>query len=320
MALGKLAGGAALALAGTYTATRVADAVIHRREDLDPNAIERPGSMFFIRGTGVHYIEAGSGPPLVLVPGFYGSTFSFAEQIPVLARHFRVLALDLPGFGYSDRPVDIDLSHTARAGWLAEFLDRMGVERATVIGHSMGGAIAMRLAEAHPERVEKLALVAGATPDETNCIPFYRFLRPLMSIPAALVLGNMQELRRPLRRIAYDPAFITDKRWEIYTRPARIRGSAASLIKMMGDVCHDAPLHPSKVATRTLLLWGEADQIVPLAVAHYLHRHLPDARLEVIPRAGHLVLEEQPERANEAILRFLGVAGSATSPARAAAL
>src|SRR5581483_157313 len=87
--------------------------------------------------------------------------------------------------------------------------------------------------------------------------------------------------------------------------PWRIRGSAACTIKMAIDSRHERPLDPEAIGTRTLLLWGEADRIVPLRIAHDLHRRLPDARLEVLPRAGHLPLEEQPAAATETIERFL---------------
>ncbi len=292
---------------GTVAARQLAEVVIRRHEHLDPDTVERPGGIVYVRGTGLHYVERGDGPPLVLVHGFLGSTANFDDVIERLAPYRRVVALDLPGFGYSDRPLDIDLSLTAMAELLSAALDRLGIERAAVLGHSMGGVIAMRLAAAHPERVERLILVAAPAPDEMHRLPLYPLLRPVLPVAVALTLANLSRLRRSLRNLTYDPAFITDERWQVYTRPSRLRGSAHALIKLLGDVHRDVPLDPAGIHTRTLLLWGEADTAVPLRVAHRLHALLPDARLEVVPQAGHLVLEEQPDVSATAILRFLGV-------------
>lgn len=307
---------ATAALSGGYAAVQAANAVIRRREDLDPDSIERPGALFYLRGLGLHFFDRGAGAAVLLVHGFGGSTYSFRYQLGPLSEHFRVLALDLPGFGYSDRPTDLDLSHTAHVERLREFLDRMGVERATVIGHSMGGAIAMRLAALYPQRVERLVLAAAAAPDERFNLPLYPLVRPLLPIPLAVVWSSPRRLRRSVERVVYDRAFITDELWREYFRPMRLRGTAASLIKLMGDVRRDEPVDPATVAHRSLLLWGEADTAVPLRVAHRLHATMPDARLEVVPRAGHLVLEEQPQASTAAILRFLGVPAR-TEPAAA---
>jgi pimeloyl-ACP methyl ester carboxylesterase len=197
---------------------------------------------------------------------------------------------------------------------MAELLNRLGVGRAALVGHSMGGAIAMRFAAAYPERVDRLALVGSALPDERMRLTWYPLLRGLLPIPAALVLGNMRLLRRFLGRIVYDPAFITDDLWAEYTRPSRIRGSVACLVKMFGDARFDAPLPPARVSAPTLLIWGEADRVAPLHDAHSLFRRLPNVALEVVPRAGHLVLEEQPHRCSDLLLCFLrdGRAGEST--------
>ncbi len=293
--------------AAAIAANRLAEAVIRRYEDLDPDEVERPGGMVYVGGTGLHYVERGHGPPLVLVHGFLGSTVNFHAVIERLAPHVRAVALDLPGFGYADRSPDVELSHTAMAELLCGALDRLGIERATVLGHSMGGTIAMRLAAAHPERVERLILVAAPAPDEGRHLPLYPLLRPALPVALALALANLPRVRRSLRGLTYEPTFITDERWLAYTRPRRLRGSARALVKLLGDMRRDAPLDPATIGVRTLLLWGEADTVVPLRVAHRLHALMPDARLEVVPQAGHLVLEEQPDVSANAILRFLGV-------------
>lgn len=293
------------ALAAGSAAIQGANALIRRREDLDPDAISRPGGMFYLRGVGVHFIDRGEGLPLVLLHGFGGSTYSFRHQLGPLAERFRVFALDLPGFGLSDRPSEADLSLTAQAARVRELLDRLDIARATILGHSMGGTIAMRLAATHPERVERLILAGSPAPDQLPRIRLPWLLRACLPLPYALWWTRPDSLRRALRRIVYDASSITDEIVTAYTYPVRLRGTAASLFKMAADIQRDTPIDPSGIAIRSLLLWGEADTAVPLATAHRLHATMPDARLEVIPRAGHLVLEEQPELCNERIMRFL---------------
>lgn len=292
-------------LGATYGAGQAVNAVIRRREDLDPDAIERPGGMLYLQGIGIHLIDRGQSTAVVLLHGFGGSTYSFRHQIGPLSERYRVLALDLPGFGLSDRPAQADLSLTAQAERVRALLDRLEIARAAVVGASMGGTVAMRLAATHPERVERLVLAGSPAPDRSMAPPLTALARPFLAIPYSLLWGRPAYLCRTLRRIVYDPAFVTDELCERYTYPMRIRGTAAALFKFISDARTDAPLDPARVRTRTLLLWGEADPAVPLSVAHRLHATLPDARLEVVPRAGHLVLEEQPERCTAALLRFL---------------
>jgi pimeloyl-ACP methyl ester carboxylesterase len=297
----------AVGAAGTaYGAVQLANAAIRRREDVDPDAIERPGAIFYVRGVGTHFIDQGHGPVVLLLHGFGGSTFSFRHQIGPLATHHRVLALDLPGFGLSDRPLDADLSLTAHAERLREMLDRLGIETASIVGASMGGIVGMRLAAAHPERVERLVLAGSPAPDRQIVRPRYTPARPFLPVGYTLLWGRPAYLQRTLRRVVYDPAFVTDDICAGYAYPWRIRGTAAALFRFARDARRDLPVHPAGIGTRTLLLWGEADPAVPLSVAHRLHATLPDARLEVLPRAGHLVLEEQPEACTASILRFLG--------------
>jgi len=107
------------------------------------------------------------------------------------------------------------------------------------------------------------------------------------------------------RRSAFDPAFMTDAVVEGYTRPSRLPGSAAVVRKLGRDIAKDARLDLSQIAVPTLLIWGEGDRVVDLKVGRRLAEQIPQARLEVIERAGHLPLEEQPERCNRLLLDFL---------------
>ncbi len=300
MILGALSGAA---FAGLYA---YAVRSVQRFEDLDLEGIERAGNTTQIGRVGIHFVEAGQGPLLILIHGFGGSTFSFRHTIPELARHFRVIALDLKGFGLSERPPGGDYSMTAQALLVSEFMERMEIRRATVLGHSMGGEIAMRLAINHPEQVERLILVDSASGrDIRHFAPGGRFLRPLLPVVALFTLHSRRFRHLSLRSAVHDPAYLTPEVLEGYFRPTRIRGHLRGMGELLASRRNDPPLDPSAVVQPTLVLWGEEDRWLPVSQGQQLHEQISGSRLVIIPRAGHLPLEEQPEESNRAILDFL---------------
>jgi pimeloyl-ACP methyl ester carboxylesterase len=216
------------------------------------------------------------------------------------------VALDLKGFGYSERPAAGDYSLTAQARLVGELMDRLGIPRAAVLGHSMGGAIALRLAATSPEKVDRLILVGSAPP--SRMVPRLAASPPL---PSLLRLGTALVLHQPrlreivLRQGFYDPAFLSPEMLGEFRRVARIRGSTDAIASLLSDAARDEPLDLSRVSQPVLLLWGRHDRWTSLRLARWLADQIPDARLEVIERARHMVLEERAEEANEAILSFL---------------
>lgn len=300
-----LAGTGVAALAtSAIVADRLAQRAIARFEALDPETAELPGQRFWVRGVALHYVEQGQGFPVLLIPGFLGSTFSFRHTLPALAERFRAIAVDLPGFGYSDRGAHLEYSAGNWANLLAEFLRRQGIARAVVLGHSLGGGIAQRLAVEAPELVERLVLVGSISAAERPPLP-PRGSGRLYRMGQAWVMPRQGAVRWFARRSAFDPAFMTDDVLEGYVRPSRLPGSAAAVRKMGRDLRRDARLDLSRIAVPTLLIWGEADRVVDLTVGRRLAEQIPQARLEVVEGAGHLPLEEQPERCNRLLLDFL---------------
>ncbi|HLZ70421.1 MAG TPA: alpha/beta hydrolase [Dehalococcoidia bacterium] len=302
--------------AGAVLADRLAQRALARFETLDADTAELPGQRFWVRGVALHFEEQGEGFPVLLIPGFLGSTFSFRHTMPALAAQFRVLAVDLPGFGYSDRGAQIEYSASNWVSLLAEFLGRQGIERAVVLGHSLGGGVAQRLALEHPELVERLVLVSSTSAAEPPRLP-PRGSRRLYRLGQAWVMPRHGAMRWFAQRSAFDPAFITDDVVEGYARSSRLPGSAAAVRKVLRDAAKDARLDLSQIAAPALLLWGEGDRVVDLKVGRRLAEQLPHARLEVVEQAGHLPLEEQPEACNRLLLDFLHDLGRAPAQAQA---
>ncbi|UCH87661.1 MAG: alpha/beta fold hydrolase [Dehalococcoidia bacterium] len=283
-----------------------ARSLVGRCENLDLADASKPGEMIRLEDAAIHYVDRGQGQPLVLIHGLGGRIYNFRYNIPVLSKHLRVVALDLRGFGYSERPAAGDYSLTAQARLVSELMDRLSIPRAAVLGHSMGAAIALRLAVTYPERVDRLILVGSAPPN--GMVPRFaasRLLRPLLRLGTALVLHQPRLREEVLRQGFYDPAFLSPEMLEEFRRSASIRGSTNAIASLLSDVARDEPVDLSRVSQPVLLLWGEGDRWTNLRLARQLADELPDARLQVIDRARHMVLEERAEEANEAILAFL---------------
>ena len=281
--------------------------LVERYEIVDVADVPKPGSTVSLDGVAIHYMDQGQGLPLVLIHGLGGSTYNFRYNIPVLAERLRVIAPDLKGFGYSERPPVGDYSLTAQARLVGELMDRLGITRAALLGHSMGGAIALRLAATFPEKVEKLILV-GSTPPNWMVLRLAVGppVRSLLRLGAALVLHQPGLRERVLRQGFYDPTSLSPEMMEEIRRVATIRGSTNAIASLLSDAAGDEPIDLSRVSQPVLLLWGEGDRWTNPGLARCLADQLPDARLQVIDRARHMVLEERPEEANDAILAFLG--------------
>ena len=299
----RIGGMTGLAITG-YAA--YAQYAIRRFEHLDPLNADAPGSYLDIDGTAIHYVEAGRGEDVVLIHGWNGSTFSFRYTIPELAQRYRVIAIDLMGYGYSARMRDADYSLTGQSEIVAQAMDRLGVTNAAVIGHSMGGAVATRLALRHPDWVRKLVLVDSVNVTEMRqATRFGKLLRVVMPLGAPLLLHPYRSRRRIFLTAVHDPAYLTPEIEEGYFRPMHMKGHLRSMGQQLTSRQDDDLLSPSDITQPTLILWGEHDSWLRPELGERLNAEIPDSRLTLVPSAGHLPLEEQPDFCNREILRFL---------------
>lgn len=294
-------------LVGAAVGTGLAVLAVRRaglREDLEWAALAKPGELIDIDGYGVHYVDKGSGPAIVLLHGFGGSTYQFRHQIGALSPKYRVVAVDLKGFGYSERSTSAGLGSSDQVEMLVTLFQRLGVEHATLVGHSMGGGIAQRFASAHPEKVDALVLAASVNASEPRrTTPLPRFLlRPLLPVMAAFASSRL------LSRSVYDKSVLTPAVRAEYNRPGRLKGSMDGLMEMMSGGAGGEPIDLSAITMPVMLLWGEEDRVVPLSGAARIREQIPQARMVVIDRAGHLLFDERPEVVTQAILSFVNEA------------
>src|SRR5207249_9256365 len=208
------------AVGGAVAAAAALRWLRRRRPEIDWRSARPPGSVIDVDGVPIHYIDRGSGPDVaVLIHGFLGHTYSFRYLIPELARDQRVVAVDLKGYGYSGRPRKGDYSQTEQARLVVRFMDKLGIDHASVVGHSLGGEVAMRMAANWPRRVEMVVLAASVSGDRIPSPPVTPLIKPVLWL-IGRVFG-----RRIFRRQFYDPRKATKEVLEAYRRPLRIKGT-----------------------------------------------------------------------------------------------
>jgi pimeloyl-ACP methyl ester carboxylesterase len=273
--------------------------VLRRRETLHWRDAPAPGRIVEVDGVGIHYVEQGSGPAVLLIHGFGGHTYSFRYTIPALATDYRVIAADLMGFGYSERPGAADYSLTAHAARMLRLMDELGIDRAAVVGHSMGGEVAMRMAAMAPERIVRVVLAGSVSGDRIPTLPVTPIIKPFLPAMRHLVRLTL------LHRAVYDPAHLTPEVRDAYLAPTRLKGSIEGIYQLFKDARSDRKIEYSRIKQPVLVLWADHERVVPRAALRRIQQHLPQADVVVIERAGHLLLEEQPDPCNTTIRGFL---------------
>ncbi|WP_462186228.1 MULTISPECIES: alpha/beta fold hydrolase [unclassified Frankia] len=261
------------------------------------------------------YLRAGRGPVLLLIHGIGDNARTWASIIPELARRHTVIAPDLLGHGESDKPRG-DYSVAGYACGMRDLLTILGIERATVVGHSLGGGVAMQFAYQFPERCERLVLVAtgGVGPHlhpalRAAAVPGAGALLSLIGMPPVRVAGwaGMHALRllhTDLGRDADDLLNVFDSLGVPTARAAFLRTLRSAVdghgqsITML-DRCYLAAGMPS------LIVWGDRDAVIPAEHAWMAHEAMPGSRLEIFAGAGHFPHHTDPERFRAVLEDFL---------------
>ncbi len=280
--------------------------------DLDRATLEAkyaapPSEFIEVAGVRLHVRDTGpkDAPALLLLHGFGSSLQTWDAWAQVLQADHRVVRFDLPGAALTGADPTGNYSDERGVQIIAALMDRLGLQRATVVGHSMGGRLAWRFAAEQPQRVDKLVLVApdgyaspgfeyGKAPEVTPLVRLMQYV-----LPRAVVAMSLKP--------AYaDPRNMSEADLDRYDDLMRAPGVRTALIARMQQlVLQDPAPFLRRIAAPTLLLWGSKDAMIPVANAQDYLRDLPHARLVTLPGAGHLLQEESAAVSVAAVQAFL---------------
>lgn len=266
-----------------------------------------------VDGLRVHYQDAGNpaNPALVLIHGFASSTLVWSKVfLSLVEAGFRVIAVDLLGFGYSGKPRNGEYTIAGQARLLMGLLNCLGIRRATLVGSSYGGAVAATCALDHPHRVEKLVLVGTVNNNEPLRFKLMRiFSSPLVGdVVSPLLIGSRRLLRQRMKRVYDRHEWVLDER-RVDARhfPLRAAGTQRAIIRTVrGWDAERISREAHLIRQPTLLLWGENDLEIPLADGERLHEEISGSRLVVFLNCGHLPHEEYPEAFTKVVTDFCG--------------
>lgn len=268
-------------------------------------------------GMKLHYHDAGSAPgmPVVMLHGGgpgASAWSNFGPNLAVYARRFRTLAVDLPGFGRSDKPEITGQFFTFCADALVALLDSLGLQRAHLVGNSLGGGTAVRFALRHPDRAGRLVLMGPGglslnvfSPDPTEGI---KRLQEFAAPPGP----SREKLEGFLRTLVYDQSLVTDElveeRFRSASDPETLRGMASMGASFMRAETYEEGLlwrEAYRLRQRVLLVWGREDRVNPLDGALVALKLIPRAQLHVFGRCGHWAQLEKFDEFNELTMTFL---------------
>ncbi len=252
---------------------------VRRRDDPPSTAPTVAFGRLRVGGTDLHYRVSGKGEPLVLIHGYSASGCWWRANMPALAVNHRVYAIDLAGFGQSRTHDSFTLAHAVDT--IVAWMDALGIEKADICGHSMGGHIAMKLAQAYPERVAKLVLA------DASGLPLH----------ASLSLLAWRGLRGAGHTHFRFTATVVGT--SLQAGPRSLYGAARAVLSDNVEGTLGAIVAP------TLIVWGERDMLIPVAIGYALHQAIASSRLVVLPGGGHNIMLEQPGEFNQLVHEFL---------------
>jgi len=266
-----------------------------------------------VEGHRLAYLDVGEGPPVILIHGFGGSLWQWEYQQAALSRSHRLITLDLIGSGFSDKP-DIDYTPDALVSSFSHFMEALQIPRASLVGNSMGAGLAIAMALAHPDRVDRLVLISGLpnrVHDKLASPLIKRGLdrwAPDWLIQAGGYFAGRGVTRRILEEIIHDKGLITP----VVLERSHHNRKRPGMLKPVLKTADSLPLWEAGFARRlgeirqpVLIVWGTEDKLFHPDVGKDMQRQIPGSRLEIVPNAGHIPMWERPNVVNPLLSDFL---------------
>jgi len=257
-----------------------------------------------------HYMEyPGPGRDIFLLHGFASSTYTWEKVIPYLTgKGYHVWALDMKGFGWSDKPEDAKYDTITLMQEVNKWMDIMGLKNVVFAGNSLGGGIAVLMALEHPDKTDKIILIDSAG---------YPIKKPLVirmaKIPFA---GEITKLffgrcivKSILKEVLYNDERLTEEKIDAYFSRMSTENALGAQVTLARSLDFDALSSYTKripeIKNRTLILWGENDEWIPLKSGHKFKKDIQNSSLEILPQCGHIPQEEKPEETAKIIIDFI---------------
>jgi pimeloyl-ACP methyl ester carboxylesterase len=262
-------------------------------------------------GVRVHYQEAGNAaaPPMILIHGFAASNLVWSKVfLEFAAAGFRVIAPDLLGYGYSDKPRHLDYTIARQAEMVVNFMKQLEIKRAILVGSSYGAAVAATIALDHPTLVKKLVLVGAVNNNKpTRYLLMRLFGSPIIGdIRSPVLVGSRLLLRIRMKRVYDRHSWVLDeRRVDARHLPLKTRGAHRAIIRTVRRWDAERVSREAHLLTQpTLIVWGDSDREVPLADGERLHAAIPGSRFIVFRDCGHLPQEEYSQTFTKLVSEF----------------
>lgn len=264
-----------------------------------------------IDGVEVHYEyyrgkHAKEEPVIVLLHGLVSSSYSFRYLMPLIGKKYPVLAIDLPGFGKSEKSKTFIYSFESYAKLIFRLLQMMQVKNVIAVGHSMGGQVALYMAKNYPDHVKKLVLLSSS--GYLKRVKKHYLYASYLPFSSRVLRWWFQkrDYKDALLHVVYNKNAVDDYAVLEYTKPFQDEGFYDALIRLMRHREGDLTAEQLKeIKQPALLFWGKEDEIVPLRIGKKLDHDLPQSELVVYEQTGHLVPEERPQEVAQKMLEFL---------------
>lgn len=261
-----------------------------------------------VKGHKIAYLEAGNGNAVILIHGIPTNKHLWRKITPELAKNHKVFAPDLLNYGESDKPSDVNVSIEAQSRLLVKFMDEIGLNKADIVAHDIGGGIAQLMAVNYPEKVRKLVLIDSVCFDSWP-IPEFTPLQEAGAEEAMSLEEFLKMMRDFMPRGVYNKAMMTDEVIELYLTPWSSESGKKALFRnfrrLNSEYTQAIAGELQHLPHETLILWAEQDEFQKPAYASKLKETIPEAQLVWIQETGHWLMEEKPEEINQHLTVFL---------------
>jgi pimeloyl-ACP methyl ester carboxylesterase len=257
---------------------------------------------FIHDGIGIKYHELGTGDTIIFLHGFGASSYCWRHVSAALSLKYRVILIDLKGFGLSDKPLDEKYSASDQADIIINFIRKNNIQNVTLAGHSFGGAVTLltylKLSEEGDNPIKSLILIDSAAYKQK--IPsFIAMLRiPVINKLILSILPDNFVVKWILKESFYDDKKITDEMIKTYVSLKRLPGAQYALIKTAEQLTlphlDEITEKYKEIKAPVLIIWGREDEITPLSIGQRLEKDIPNSKLVIIPQCGHIPQEEKP--------------------------